>query len=563
MGFGLYEATALLALQATPQVAPMPTYDTWCPGLVSCIAHLRAAGQVRVEGELGERTGRYALLRSGGAVNTEARVGLGQLRRYVKSRGIAAATAVACILLPLGVLAVRWWVLHTQKKTVEVDKAKVAEVWLRLTSDAQTRTALHQAEALTDTPPGAPLETIQRVSSASSSSNSTFRVRASGVILRHMYPAGCPSPDEQGAVNCLDQLYFQAAVVAPMFIAKVQQWASVSAGSIPANPRAALSLGEGVDARALVRWGEAADQACLHWASLLDREQATHDAIQKFDGDVSRMVYLVRQIIVFDHASDQLRCLHELCNDGDVNVVEVINRQAVASETDEYIKPCIKVYMAINTPCAQDLAVSGHICQLELTLKEIWDIFDPPTKGRYRTYRGCVYLHRPVSPVLSSCGAWLRRAGRRLGLHANQGSRAARLNSGNQVHPQGPSDRDREQGPARGEAEMVSMMEEGYSSSVDVGWSGSRVQEAGGSMMAWSTTRTSAEHQEAGRDMHLEEDGSISRRGPSMRSAGDDGGQPPGAGQGGEVAPELACVSVARNDVMEYFGCRLQETAVG
>jgi hypothetical protein len=514
-----------------------------------------------VEGELGKMTDRYALQRRGGAVNTEARVGLGQLRRYVKSRGIAAASAVACILVPLGVLAVRWWVLHTQKKTVEMDKAKLAQVWLRLTSDAQTRTALHQAEALTDTPPEAPLETIQRARSASSSSNSTFRVRSSGVVLRHMYPAGCPSPDEQGAVNCLDQLYFQAAVVAPMFMAKVQQWASVSAGSIPAKPRAALSPGEGVDARALVRWGEAADQERLDWAPLLDPEQATHDAIQKFDGDASRVVNLVRQVIVFDHASDQLRCLHELCDDGDVNVVEVINRQAVANETDEYIKPCIKVYMTINTPCAQDLVVSGHICQLELTLKEIWNIFDPPTKGRYRTYRGCVYLHRPVSPVISSCGSWLQRAGRRLGLHANQGSRAARWNSGKQVHPQGPSDRDREQGPARGKAEIVSMMEEGYSSSVDVGWSGSGLQEAGGSMMAWSTTRTSAEHQEAGRDMQLEEDGGTSQRGPSTRSAGEDGEQPPGAGQGGEDAPEV--VPVARDDVEEYFGCRLQETAVG
>jgi len=523
---------------------------------------------VRLEGELGERTGRYAVLRGGiaWAVKTEARLELGQLRRYVKSWGIAAATTVACILLPLAVLLVRWWMLRTQKKTVEVDKAKVAEAWLRLMSDAQTRTALQQAEALTGTPPGASLEAIQRVSSASSSSNSTFRVRASGAVLRHMYPAGCPSPSEQGAVNCLDQLYFQAAVVAPMFVAKVQQWASVSAGSILAKPRAALCPGEGVDARALVRQGEAAKQARLDWAPLRDPEQAIHDAIQKFDGDASRVVNLVHQVIVFDHARDQLRCLQGLCDDWDVNVVEVINRQAVTNETDEYIKPCIKVYVTLNTPCAQDLVVSGHVCQLELILKEMWDIFDPPTEDRYRTYRGCVYLHRPVSPGISSCRYWLQRAGRSLGLYARQGSRAARLSSGNQVHAERPSDRDSQQGLARGEAEMVSMMEEGYSSSVDVGWSGSGVQEAGGSMMAWSTTRTSAEHQEAGWELQLEDvddDGGTCRRGPWTRSAGDDGEQLPGAGQGGKDAPEVACAPAARDDVEEYFGCRLPETPVG
>jgi hypothetical protein len=53
VGFGLYEATVLRALQATPQVAPMPTYDTSLPGLVSLCCALACSRA----GALGRRAG--------------------------------------------------------------------------------------------------------------------------------------------------------------------------------------------------------------------------------------------------------------------------------------------------------------------------------------------------------------------------------------------------------------------------------------------------------------------------------------------------------------------------
>ena len=451
------------------------------------------------------------------------------MRQQLKSTGMAGVAAACSILLSVGGLVLRWWMLRMQTAGVEADKVKVARVWQQVVGDAQARRGLQQAEVLSATAATSSREPLRCTGSDPSSSESSVQARRSGAVVRHMCPAQEPDHKRQVAVTCLDQLYFQAAVVAPMFIVKVRKWAAGSAGSLPARRRAPLGLGGQADAPPLVRSGQPDHE--VEWAPLLDPEQATHDAIQKCHGDPSRVINIVRQVIVFDSVDDQLQCLEELRGDGDVSVVAICNRQTVATESTGYVKPCIRVYLTLNTACAQEMAVSGHVCQLELVLEPIWRVFDPATQLRYRTYRECVYAQ---SHGLSCMGRWF--AARRRGGYTARDATAGALSSSNRVYPQESESLKAVEGwrtgLAREMAATGSMMEEGRSS-VDVGWNSSLRPEGVGTQGGG----TGREPQGAELDVPA------------------DDGSADGAGDEGASAANAMHERVSREQVEEFFGC--------
>jgi len=456
-----------------------------------------------------------------------------QVRQQLKSTGIAGAAAVCSLLLAGGILGLRCWMLRIQTASVEADKAKVERVWQMLVRDAQVRGMLQPGELLSATPATSSLEPLGSTGSdPPSSSDVPVRARRRGVVPRHMCPAQEPGLNGQVAVTCLDQLYFQAAVVAPMFIAKVRKWAAGSAGSLPARRRAPLGHTGHADAPPLLRSDQPDHEADVDWAPLLDPEQATHDAIKRCHGDPSRVINLVRQVIVFDSFDDQLQCLEELRGDADVSVVGIVNRQAVAAEMTEYIKPCIRVYVTLNTADAQEMAVSGHVCQLELILEPIWRIFDPATQRSYQTYRQCVYAQRPGR---SCMGPWLaaRTRGRDTGMVATAGSLAGR----NRVYPQESAgvkavEAGWRTGLALGMAATGSMMEEGRSS-VDVDCNGSLWREDVGTQGGG-----------IGTELHGAELDVRTRDGPAHS-----------AGSEGASTASAMHEHVSREQVEEFFGC--------
>ena len=75
----------------------------------------------------------------------------GQVRQYLKSTGSAAAAAACAILLSVGGLVLRWWMLRKQMGRVKADRVKVERVWQALVSDAQARSVMQQAEVLSAT----------------------------------------------------------------------------------------------------------------------------------------------------------------------------------------------------------------------------------------------------------------------------------------------------------------------------------------------------------------------------------------------------------------------------
>jgi hypothetical protein len=298
------------------------------------------------------------------------------------------AASVASLVLVMGVQACYFYWSRAQQREVEKDKARVEKAWLHLLSSPQTRSALRQVLSLTDE--------ISSSRQRTSSSMHSLKMSSNLGIFHTDPKAGLDCSDAQDVVptKCMDQLYFQAAVISPSLIAKVQQWVSLSARSTPVIPSSASSA-SAHDAPLSSRVDNRAPQMAFYLPplGLLDPTLATRDAILKYRGDPSRVVNLVHQVVVCDDVASQERCLKSLRDDGEVDIVGLINRQIVHHELREYEKPCITVYVKFNTPFAHDMAVSGHICELELILRPMWNVFeDQGLQLRYNAYRECLYL---------------------------------------------------------------------------------------------------------------------------------------------------------------------------
>jgi len=358
------------------------------------------------------------------------------VNRHVDSRTITIAASVTSLLWVMGVQACYFYWLKAQQREVEKDKARVEKAWLHLLSSHRTRSALRQALSLTDE--------ISSCRQRTSSSTNSLKTSSNLELFHTGQKAGL----DQAAVptKCMDQLYFQAAVVSPQFLAKVQQWVSLSARSSPVMPSSASLASAHSNAPLSSRVDDRAHEMAFFLPPLvlLDPTLATRDALLKYRGDPSRVVNLVHQVVVCDDVASQERCLKSLRDDGEVDVVGLINRQIVHHELREYEKPCIKVYVTLKTPFAHDMAVSGHICELELVLRPIWNVFeDQGLQLRYNAYRECLYLlqgtlshvempcrrHKETDPEtdLSSCGTI--------------NSATDRVQSYEQEQPCGPADR--------------------------------------------------------------------------------------------------------------------------
>jgi len=271
----------------------------------------------------------------------------------------------ACVLVGVAVIAevLRRWIVRSQVQMVREDQARLTDVWQRLTAERHRLEALGQVAGL--------VVRLQR----SLSGCGRDHVGGSGHVRHTCAVQGSSGKIEHLPVVCLDQLYFQAAVVAPLFLAKMQQWASVAGGVAVWEEDTA-----GADAPARGAW-----------APLLDPELGKTLAIYQYEGDSSRVVNIVHGSVVLEGAEGQQRCLQEMQADPGVEIVGVSDRQLVGhGPHDDYCKPCVRVWVKVTMAAAHDLRVADHVCQLDLVLQELWAFFDAPTKRRYQRFRRCV-----------------------------------------------------------------------------------------------------------------------------------------------------------------------------
>jgi len=213
-------------------------------------------------------------------------------------------------------------------------------------------------------------------------------------------------------VVCLDQLYFQAVVIAPMLELKVLTWArrfgafmqSVPCNNAPLHNRPGPSSGHRSEV-CLVRLGEGeadgGSGATIDWSnSIKCSEDSVAKVSERYNGAPQYLVDLVRQRIIFDSVHRIKDALLHICQDPDVVVVSIENGMAIPDSTPHstqhpdlhqgagftvFKKPAVTVYLILTTPQAHDMLVAGFVLEVELWLRDIWDLFEC-SLGDHRAY---------------------------------------------------------------------------------------------------------------------------------------------------------------------------------
>ncbi len=120
----------------------------------------------------------------------------------------------------------------------------------------------------------------------------------------------------------------------------MKQWALHANGLFPVVSSKAGAAGEKAgegSSRAkkggppeFVKWSEAAqDEAKEHsvkWGKIKTVERAIEKLLRSYKADVSRLLDVCRQSIIFDSIADLSRCVEAVSRDPDIKIVRIKNR---------------------------------------------------------------------------------------------------------------------------------------------------------------------------------------------------------------------------------------------
>ncbi len=181
-------------------------------------------------------------------------------------------------------------------------------------------------------------------------------------------------------------LPFQAHRVNPILLAKVQEWALASGGCFPVIPPDCPSARPEFMRYADVRWGELVH--CIKWGCVKTAQRAQEKVQRSYAGDVSRLVDLCRQSIIFESPCDISTCLADIAADPAVSLVRIKNRldpQYDAARSAGYRDVAINLRMV--GPEARNLNLDEHVCEVQLILKAFAELKSDSGHSRYVTFR--------------------------------------------------------------------------------------------------------------------------------------------------------------------------------
>jgi hypothetical protein len=140
-----------------------------------------------------------------------------------------------------------------------------------------------------------------------------------------------------------------------------------------------------------------------------------------YDGDVSQLKDLCRQSIIFESVDDLTLCLEALLADDELVVERIVNRldPAVSAYKTLGFRSLI-VNLRIDVDMTRKLGIETHVCELQLTLKAI---YNRSTSVEYQEYRKD-YLR--VRGVLKKRRSWIDMLSATLWPHMNASSRSER-----------------------------------------------------------------------------------------------------------------------------------------
>ena len=184
------------------------------------------------------------------------------------------------ILVFIGIYLRRKAVAAAQR-LVAADTAAYDSLWDNLVHDSRSQTSLvnlvlavHLLKSRAHNVIGAPRQYRRKASSESSDYSTWHLCMTESFLVGGGIPA---SIDFAKKICSLDQLFVQAEILDPIFLAKVKEWALVSSGCFPAlQPKEGGVL--------LVRWGKAIDSKLqIRWGKLKSVTRAVEKLVRSYD----------------------------------------------------------------------------------------------------------------------------------------------------------------------------------------------------------------------------------------------------------------------------------------
>eukprot|EP00291_Cryptomonas_curvata_P000851 CAMPEP_0172185550 /NCGR_PEP_ID=MMETSP1050-20130122/20237_1 /TAXON_ID=233186 /ORGANISM="Cryptomonas curvata, Strain CCAP979/52" /LENGTH=748 /DNA_ID=CAMNT_0012859559 /DNA_START=169 /DNA_END=2415 /DNA_ORIENTATION=- len=194
-------------------------------------------------------------------------------------------------------------------------------------------------------------------------------------------------------VKSLDQLFVQALCLNPILQNKVQAWALASRGCFPCkqpehHDDSSTVFIRYADVAKISESEAAAIQDNLKWPNVKSKLRTTEKLARSYGQDVSRLVDLCRQNIVFCDTQDIATCLHTIRMDPDILVVRIKNRLDIsynASMSAGYRD--VMINLRISNELTKALGVDRHLCEVQLIPLLFAELKNNEGHQRYITFR--------------------------------------------------------------------------------------------------------------------------------------------------------------------------------
>ena len=185
-------------------------------------------------------------------------------------------------------------------------------------------------------------------------------------------------------IDSLDQLFVQANILEPILLEKVRIWAAASRGCFQCTTSAGPPRFEVYTGQA----GEEEGSKGLQFCALKSVPRAVEKIVRSYDMDVSLLVDVCRQSIVFVTVQDLLSCLNAIAVDPDVVLLRVKNRldpDYDAAMSAGYRD--VNIVLRLRTALTAWLGVDGHVCEVQLVPQAVAELKSAAGHCNYVKFR--------------------------------------------------------------------------------------------------------------------------------------------------------------------------------
>jgi len=226
------------------------------------------------------------------------------------------------------------------------------------------------------------------------SSSATLDISAMGAAFKSIFASkprrNSKTKDEtcrvdfSSKVTSLDQLCAQATGLDPILRSKVKEWAFGSQGLFRyVHPDGNQDF---------ILWQDAVDHPekieGIRFAKMKTVRRAVEKLMRSYREDVSRLLDVCRQCIVFESVKDLTSCLRLIHDDPEVEIVRIKNRLDPSyNSTESAGYRDVALNLRICNQQSAHMALDTHVCEVQLLLKQIAEIKKDSGHKRYIQFR--------------------------------------------------------------------------------------------------------------------------------------------------------------------------------